>query len=102
MECKGSSELASSVFAVTELARQSGGDPVRRFISLSEKSGYPGNGAGDFVGRHILEGMAGRSVAQICDLVVTMARIDQRRQAGRLAGKPGQHDTALALVHQPR
>src|SRR5258708_12175795 len=102
MEGNLGSELAASVFSLSELAGQSGGDPVRRFINLSEKSGYPGNGAVDFVGRHILEGMAGRSVAQICDLVVTMARIDQRRQAGRLAGKPGQHDTALALVHQPR
>jgi len=53
------SELDTSVFSVTELARQGGGNPVRRFIYLSIKSGYFRNGAMDLVGRDVVEGVAG-------------------------------------------
>ncbi|SHG68344.1 hypothetical protein SAMN05443248_2354 [Bradyrhizobium erythrophlei] len=58
-DCNRCSGLATSVFSVTELARQSGGDPVRRFIYLSIKSAYFRNGAMDLVGRDVVEGVTG-------------------------------------------
>ena len=54
----------------------------------------------DLVGRDVVEGVTGRGVAQIGDLVAAVERIDQRRQAGGFAGKAGEHDAAPALVHQ--
>ena len=38
----------------------------------------------DFVRRHILERVAGQSVAQVSDLVIAVKRVDRGRLAGRL------------------
>src|SRR5256886_7224711 len=97
-----SSELATGVLSDTELARKSGGDPVVRFMYVSIQSGYFRNGAVDFIRRHFLQRVAGRSVAQKSDLMIAVECVDQGRQAGRFASKSGQHDATAVLVHQRR
>src|SRR5947209_16962099 len=54
----------------------------------------------NFISWDILQRMARRSIRQICDPVIAMKSVDQRRQAGGLAGEAREHDSAPAPIQQ--